>query len=196
MGAEMFVVLIGQPGAGKGTQSAKLVDYLGVVHLSTGQILRAAAAQGSRLGQLADNYIHAGKLVPDDVIINLIADRLSQPDCRPGCLLDGFPRTLPQARELNSMLANHGQRIDAVLAMHVPREELERRLVGRGNSEGREDDAPETILRRMEIFHKQTAPLIDYYREQSVLHDINAVGTTDEVFARICDAIDSSRHDN
>jgi len=189
----MLVVFLGPPGAGKGTQSKRLINYLEIIHLSTGDILRAAVDQGSRMGEIAREFINKGQLVPDQIVVDLIADRLSQRDCQAGCLLDGFPRTLPQARALDHMLAEQDRRLDVALALHVDRDELERRLAGRATTEGREDDSPATILHRLEIYERQTQPLIDYYRRQGVLHDIDAVGTTDDVFERIRQAVDSAR---
>ena len=189
----MFVVFLGPPGAGKGTQSKRLISHLELVHLSTGELLRAAAEQGSRLGKIADEFIHRGQLVPDQVVVDLIADRLSQPDTEHGVLMDGFPRTLPQARALDHMLAEQDRQVDVVLALHVDRDELQRRLAGRAHVEGRADDSPETILHRLEIYEHQTSPLVEYYRRRGVLHDIEAVGTTDEVFERIKAAVEISR---
>jgi adenylate kinase len=190
----MLVVFIGPPGAGKGTQSKRLVDYLEIVHLSTGDILRAAVAAGTRMGEIAERSIDKGQLVPDDIVVDLIAARLAQPDCQPGCLLDGFPRTLPQARALDHMLGEQDRRLDVVLALHVDPDELSRRLRGRADQEGRSDDSPDTVRHRLQIFERQTKPLIDYYRRHGVVHDIDAMGTTDEVFERIRKAVDSARH--
>ena len=189
----MLVVFLGPPGAGKGTQSARLLNHLEIVHLSTGDILREAVRNGTRVGKIAQGYIDSGQLVPDEIIVDLIARRLSDPDCQPGCLLDGFPRTLPQARALDSMLAEQDRQVDLVLALHVTPDELKRRLIGRSSEQGRKDDSPETIVQRMEIYERQTKPLIDYYRRKSVLFDIEAIGTTDEVFQRICAAVDATR---
>lgn len=193
MGPDMLVVFIGPPGAGKGTQSANLVSYLEIVHLSTGELLRASIDAGTRLGGIARAYINRGQLVPDAIMVDLIATRLSNPDCQPGCLLDGFPRTLPQARALDQMLAEQDRQLDVVLALHVPRDELERRLISRSGEEGRADDSPETIIHRLEIYERQTAPLIEYYRRRSKLSDIDGIGTMEEVFDRIKQAVDAAR---
>lgn len=189
----MLVVFLGPPGAGKGTQSKRLINYLEIIHLSTGELLRASVGQGTRIGDIAGEFIHRGQLVPDEVVVDLIADRLSQPDCEPGCLLDGFPRTLTQARELDHMLADQDRQVDVALALHVDRDELQRRLAGRAHVECRADDSPETILHRLEIYERQTAPLVDYYRRRGVLYDIDAVGSTDEVFDRIKAAVEAAR---
>jgi adenylate kinase len=189
----MLVVFLGPPGAGKGTQAKRLINYLEIIHLSTGDILRTAVAQGTRLGEVAREFINQGQLVPDQVMVDMIADRLSQPDSEAGCLLDGFPRTLPQARALDHMLADQDRQVNLVLALHVDRYELERRLEGRASEEGRADDSPSTISHRLEVYERQTAPLIEYYQRQGVLQNIDAIGTPDEVFGRIKQAVDSVR---
>lgn len=185
----MLVVFLGPPGAGKGTQAKRLINDLEIVHLSTGELLRAAVAQGTRLGEQARDFINRGQLVPDHVVVDLIAARLSQPDCDHGCLLDGFPRTLPQARALDHMLADQDRQVDLAIALHVDRDELQRRLAGRAHVENRADDSPETILERLDVYKRQTEPLIDYYRRQGVLTDIDAVGDPDIVFRRIRAAV-------
>jgi adenylate kinase len=189
----MLIVLVGPPGAGKGTQSKRLVHYLDSLHLSTGDILRAAVASGSRLGELARGYINRGQLVPDEIMVDLIAARLAQPDCEAGCVLDGFPRTLAQARAFDQMLAEQGRELDLVLAFHVEHDELRRRLLSRASLEGREDDSPDTVLHRLRIYEQQTEPLVEYYRRRSILADIDAIGTPDEVFERVRAAVDQAR---
>lgn len=177
----MRIVFIGPPGAGKGTQSQRVVAKLGVAHLSTGDMLRQAQAEHTDLGQRAERYMSAGQLVPDDLMLRLIDRRLDQPDCRDGYLLDGFPRTLGQAEALDKMLAERGTPLDMVLELTADSEELVTRLAARG----RADDKPEVVRRRLEEYAQRTQSLCDYYRGQGLLESVDGLGTPEEVFGRI-----------
>lgn len=182
----MIVVLLSPPGSGKGTQCRRLLGLLGVPHLSTGAMLRESVRTGSEMGKMAGSFIQQGKLVPDDVIVTLVKQRLQERDCEAGCLLDGFPRTVPQAVALDRELKALGRRqVDVALELRVTLEELIRRLVERARQEGRQDDSADTVVRRMEVYDLQTKPVLEYYREQGKLVSIDGMGSADEVFARI-----------
>lgn len=182
----MRIVFIGPPGAGKGTQAEKIILKYNPAHLSTGDMLRAARDAKTEIGLKAETYMSAGQLVPDEVIIGIISDRLTEPDCQDGYLLDGFPRTIAQAEELDKMLADKGTPLDVVLELRVHEEELHRRLAGRG----RADDKPEVIRERLVAYNNQTAPLLDYYAKQGLLKTVEGVGTVDEIFASIEKVLD------
>jgi adenylate kinase len=186
----MRLILIGPPGAGKGTQSKRLVEYYHIPHLSTGDMLREALRQGTQVGRMAGEYMSAGKLVPDPVIVALINERLAEPDCQGGYLLDGFPRTVPQAEALQQLLTRQGTPLDAVLEVRVNEAELLQRLSGRG----RDDDSPEIIRQRLAGFRAQTQPLIDYYSGRGLWTVIDGLGTTDQVFGRIQQALARKNH--
>jgi adenylate kinase len=185
----MRIIFIGPPGAGKGTQAAKLVQRLGIPHLSTGDMLRLAQKQNTELGRLAASYMSAGQLVPDHLVTQMVQQRLAADDCRQGYLLDGFPRTIAQAEALDDHLRQTRTPLDAVIELQVDQQELVRRMADRGRS----DDAPDVIQKRLEAYQRQTQPLLRYYANQGLLETIDAVGTPDEVFARILTAIDRRR---
>ncbi|MFF5174916.1 adenylate kinase [Micromonospora sp. NPDC000089] len=214
----MRLVLVGPPGAGKGTQAEFIAAHLSVPKISTGDIFRANVSQGTPLGVEAKRYMDAGKLVPDDVTINMVRDRLAEPDAGEGFLLDGFPRTTPQAAELDKLLADLGSALDLVLELVVDDDEVIRRLSGRRTCRGcgkiwhvefdattregvcdrcgaelfqRDDDKPETIAARLREYAEKTAPLVDYYGAQGKLVGIDATGPVEDVTVRAIDALRS-----
>lgn len=176
------VVFLGPPGAGKGTQAVRLAEKYEVPHISTGDILRAAVKEGTELGKLAKSYMDKGELVPDDVIIGIIRERLSQTDVKEkGFILDGFPRTLAQAESLDAMLEELNMPLDKVIYLNVNDEEIVKRLLARG----RADDTEDVIRNRLEVYRKQTAPLIDYYSSKGLLVEINGIGEIEEITKKI-----------
>jgi adenylate kinase len=186
----VILLLMGPPGSGKGTQAARIAGTLGVPHVATGDILRAEVARGSELGREVQPLMDAGALVPDSLVVRVIESRLREPDARDGVLLDGFPRTLPQARELDAMLRRRGLRVDAVVLLRVPDEELFARMERRATEEGRRDDLPETFGRRLQIYRDETAPLVDHYRTTGArIAEVDGVGSIDDVTRRVADAL-------
>jgi len=177
------LVLLGPPGAGKGTQAVKLADKLGIPQISTGELFRQNITQGTPLGLAAKRYLDAGDLVPSELTNALVEDRISQPDAADGFILDGYPRSVDQAKALQRMLEDRHTKIDSVLEFQVSEDELFNRLKDRG----RADDTEEVIRNRMQVYRDETAPLLDYYRD--VLKPVDAVGSPDEVFARAVAAV-------
>ena len=179
------LLLLGAPGAGKGTQAVRLAKRLGVPHVSTGDLLRAAVAEGSPLGRQAKAFMDRGELVPDSVVIGVAVERLARPDAKSGFVLDGFPRTLAQAEALDAELARMGMQLDRCTALEVDEEELIARLLKRAQIEGRSDDNDATIRNRMRVYRTQTEPLIAYYRRRGLLRELDGSGSVDAVERRI-----------
>ena len=180
---------MGAPGAGKGTQATSIADYFGIPAISTGDIFRANVSQGTALGVEAKRYMDAGEYVPDGVTNAMVRDRLSQDDCRPGFLLDGYPRTVEQVGELEAMLRSSQQRLTAVVELEVDVDEVVSRLVLRAQEQGRSDDTEDVIRRRLEVYFEQTAPLIAMYEAQGLLVRVGGLGSVDEVTGRIVGAL-------
>lgn len=213
----MRIVLVGPPGAGKGTQAAFLAKNLSIPHISTGDLFRANISQGTELGRKAKSFMDAGNLVPDEVTIGMAKDRMAQPDAENGFLLDGFPRNVPQAEALDEMLKAESMKLDAVLDLEIPEDEVVKRIAGRricrndsshvfhvtnspAREEGvcdkcggvlyqRDDDHEDTVRKRLEVYHTQTEPIIDYYGSQGLVVTISALGRVEEVTARAMQAL-------
>ncbi|MBO8201425.1 adenylate kinase [Streptomyces smyrnaeus] len=214
----MRIVLVGPPGAGKGTQAAFLAKNLAIPHVATGDLFRANISQGTPLGQKAQEYMRAGQLVPDEVTIGMAKSRLEEPDAAAGFLLDGFPRNIAQAQALDGYLDETGQKLDAVLDLEVPEDEVVKRIAGRricrndsshvfhveyspAKTEGvcdvcggelyqREDDREETVRKRLEVYHSETEPIIDHYKAQGLVTTISALGAVSEVTERAMRALE------
>ncbi len=190
----MRLVLLGPPGAGKGTQAKRLAVHLGIPAISTGDIFRSNIEGDTELGRLAQSYMNDGGLVPDEVTNDMVRDRIAQADCRPGFILDGYPRTLAQVDALDGMLKGLDTQLDHVVELTVDVEEVVRRLHQRAVEQGRPDDTPEVIRRRQEVYLEQTAPLVDVYRERGLLVQVDGMGEVDVVTTRMTSALpDASR---
>ncbi|MEO7068296.1 MAG: adenylate kinase [Rhodanobacter sp.] len=187
----MRLVLLGAPGSGKGTQAARLKTELGVPHISTGDMLRAAVAAGTAMGLKAKAVMDAGQLVSDDILLGMLEDRLAQDDAKVGFILDGYPRNLAQAAALDDLLAKIGRPLSAVIKLDVPNEAIIRRCEIRFKAEGRADDNPETVRRRLGIYAELTAPVADFYLQRGKLQVVDGVGELDEVTARVKQALRS-----
>ncbi len=183
------LVIFGAPGSGKGTQSEKLIAEYGLHHISTGELLRSHIKQDTELGRVADKYISKGQLIPDELMIDILASELdAHPEVK-GVIFDGFPRTIPQAQALKKMLAERGTKVHAVVGLEVEEKELIDRLVKRGIESGRSDDNPETIQARLKVYHAQTSPLRDYYMEEGNYKAVAGTGSIDDIFANIRDSL-------
>jgi adenylate kinase len=186
------LVVLGPPGAGKGTQAVKLAEQFACADVATGDIFRANVAEGTELGRAAQEYMDLGDLVPDEVVIAMVMERLASDDCDSGFVLDGFPRTVNQAEALDRRLAGLGTPLEAALSFDVTEEELLRRLAGRAAAQHRADDAEQTIRHRLEVFAVKTRPLIDYYRHRRLLTMVDGVGRVEEVTGRILGGLPSA----
>jgi len=185
----MRLVLLGAPGSGKGTQATRLREHLQVPHISTGDLLRGAVAAGTPLGLKAKAVMEAGNLVSDDIVLGMLEERLGKDDARAGFVLDGYPRNLAQARALEELLARLKQPVDIAVQLDVDTNLLVERIAGRAALEGRADDTPESVRNRLNVYNEQTAPVVDFYRQKGNLVCLDGVGSMDEVFTRIVEAM-------
>ena len=186
------IVIFGAPGSGKGTQSDKLIEKYGLEHISTGDVLRSEIKRGTELGRTAQQYIDQGQLIPDELMISILAgvyDGFGRG--HKGVIFDGFPRTIPQAEALKVMLAERGDKVAAMIELDVPEDELMKRLLLRGQMSGRADDNEETIKKRLVVYHQQTQPLIEWYSKEGLHYHIDGLGELDRIFADICAVVDS-----
>ena len=186
------IVLFGAPGCGKGTQAQRLKERYGTDLVSTGEVIRGEIRRGTELGRSMESYIAQGKLAPDEIVIGMIANYVAEHLDAKGCIFDGFPRTTVQAEEFDKILAKHGLKVDIMVDIHVPEEELVRRILLRGKESGRADDASEEVIRdRRKVYHDQTAVVSDFYAAQGKYASVDGIGTIDEVFDRIAGIVDN-----
>lgn len=191
---DMNVVIFGAPGSGKGTQSEKLIEKYGLHHISTGEVLRDHIARKTPIGQIAKTYINQGQLIPDSLMIRILEEIIdNEPKAREGVILDGFPRTIPQAEALNRFMAKRGDEIHHVIGLEVPEDELVERMIKRGQQTGRADDNLETIKNRLKVYHESTTPLRDFYISEGKYRQINGHGSVDEIFESIAAAIAAAK---
>jgi len=181
----VFILILGAPGSGKGTQGQILAERLGLPKITTGDLLRKAMQDGTPLGVEARKYYDEGKLVPDSIILNMIKDELVRPEAKDGAILDGFPRTAAQAELVDRTLGERGQRLNHILLLDVTEEELVRRLRARARVEGRTDDSPEAVATRLQVYQRDTAPLIAHYAQRGIVHRVPGTGTVDEIAGEI-----------
>lgn len=184
------IVIFGAPGSGKGTQSEKIVEKYQLNHISTGDVLRAEIKNGTELCKTAKSYIDQGQLIPDELMVNILASVFDSFEDSKGVIFDGFPRTIPQAEALKRMLQERNQGVSVMLDLEVPEDELMDRLIKRGQISGRADDNEETIKKRLAVYHEQTAPLKDFYKKEGIYRHINGLGELERIFADICAAIE------
>ena len=185
------IVIFGAPGSGKGTQSDKMIEKYGLNHISTGDVLRSEIKKGTELGKTAASYIDNGQLIPDDLMVSILAGVYDSFGDHKGVIFDGFPRTIPQAEALKKMLDERGDKVAAMIELDVPEDELMKRLLLRGQLSGRADDNEETIKKRLVVYHSQTQPLIEWYKQEGLHHHIDGLGSLDRIFRDICDVIDN-----
>lgn len=186
------IVIFGAPGSGKGTQSDLLIKKYGLGHISTGDVLRSEIKNGTELGKTAKGYIDNGQLIPDTLMVNILSsvyDGFGKD--HEGVIFDGFPRTIHQAEALKAMLDERGHRVAAMIELDVPEEELMRRLINRGKESGRTDDNEDTIKKRLDVYHNQTAPLVEWYKKEGIHNHITGYGELDRIFADVCEVIDN-----
>ena len=185
----MKLLIMGPPGVGKGTQAEQIKTYFGIAHLSTGDILRSEIKAQSRIGIESEIYMNTGRLVPDAVLLSIVKECIAKPNCAKGYLLDGFPRTIPQAEGLDKIMANLDQTLDAAISLTANQDELVSRLVKRGYDSGRSDDTPEIIRNRQNIYWEQTSPILDFYRSKGLLKDVDGLGDIEEITNRILNVL-------